>query len=187
MAIAGHKALLGPPGIGCLLVNNPELDLVPLLDGGTGHASEDLLPPVVLPTSFEAGTPNLPGIAGLGAALEFAATDDYTREAVTAASLYAECLRQISEMPSVHVYGCWSGVASMPIIALRVEGLAPHELAAQLDREYGIQARAGLHCAPRAHEAFGTYPEGTVRIAFGYGNTEETLERLCTALACRRH
>ncbi len=74
MAFSGHKGLLGPPGIGCLILKTPELPLTPLLEGGTGQESESLVPQKVLPTSFEAGTMNLPAIAGLGAALDFVAT-----------------------------------------------------------------------------------------------------------------
>ena len=181
VAFSGHKGLLGPPGIGCLLVNNPNLALVPLLEGGTGLQSESLVPQMVFPTSFEVGTQNAPAIAGLGAALEFVTSENFNNARENAGLLYKKCLERLYEMPHVRVHG-HSQLPSIPIISFTIKGMLPEEVANILDSEHNIQVRDGLHCAPLAHEALGTFPYGTVRIAFGYGNTDETVDQLCYAL-----
>src|SRR5262249_22563262 len=122
VAFSAHKGFLGPPGIGCLVVNNPTLPLIPLLEGGTELQSDSLVPPTVLPTSFEVGTQNLPAIAGFGAALDFVTSDTYSDVRKCVARLHQECLERLYAMPHVQVHG-HPQLPSVPMVALTVKGM----------------------------------------------------------------
>ena len=136
---------------------------------------------MLFPHSYEVGTPNLPGIAGLGAALRYSATSECVQLHQRIEALHRACVSELTSMERVHVQH-ESDLRSVPIISFTLRGLAPARTAEILDREFNIQVRPGLHCAPLLHEALGTLPHGTVRIGFGPGNTSETVERLCAAV-----
>ncbi len=182
LVFSGHKGLLGPPGIGGLIVRGRELDLTPLVDGGTGLVSESLEPPVLWPVSFEAGTPNTPAIAALETAVAFrerARTDEPS-------TIRLRCVDQLRTLPGVTVYDVPGG-PHVPVVSFRVAGMAPARVAADLDTRFGIQVRAGLHCAPLLHRAIGTDTGGgTVRASFGYGSTDRSVELLVEAVAALR-
>jgi selenocysteine lyase/cysteine desulfurase len=180
--ISGHKGLLGPPGIGCLLVKNRRLHLEPLMEGGTGYESANLSPPPLMPTSFEVGTQNLPAIAGFGAALRFAKTEKFKQAMHLAKSLETEFLNRVTELKFVRVHRPELELPSIPVVSLTVNGQRPDQVSAQLDQDFGIQTRAGLHCAPLMHDLLKTSPWGTVRVAFGFGNQSDAADRLYDAL-----
>ena len=180
-ACSGHKGLLGPPGVGVLLLA-AGVELEPLVCGGTGSRSESEEMPEWLPDRLEAGTPNGPGIAGLGAACAWLA--DRTVEAIRdreqrSAQHAAEGLARI---PGVRLHGRDAGAPHIGILSFTVAGVDSGELAGWLDREHGIMVRAGLHCAPAAHRRLGTFPNGTVRAGFGPFSTEEDVDRLVEAV-----
>jgi len=185
LAVGGHKGLLGPPGVGALLVNNDEIDLVPLIDGGTGYVSELLRPPNVFPVSYEAGTPNVPAIVGMAAATRFLGEPDFAASYFKAVAAWDRAVRALGTIDSVDVYGD-TRLPSVPIVSFTVRGIAPHRCAEILDREFGIQVRAGLHCAPLAHDVVGTSPHGTVRASFGYGNDTASADLLYAAVDALR-
>ena len=169
LAFPGHKGLLGPQGIGGLVVTDAlALELEPLVSGGTGSLSESLSMPPFLPDRLEAGTLNLPGIFGLGAALDYLAEQ-------------GEALRAREKKLSRHL---WYRMKELEEDGLRVLGTDdPHgrtgvvsvdflradngEMAFRLEQEYGVLTRVGLHCAPMAHRALGTFPRGAVRFSVG--------------------
>ena len=169
LAFPGHKGLPGPQGVGGLVVTDAlAAALEPLVSGGTGSLSESLSMPPFLPDRFEPGTLNLPGIFGLGAAL------DWLEE-------QGEALRQREGRLSRHL---WYRMKELEPDGLRVLGTDDPdrrvgvvsvdflradngEMAARLEREYGVLTRVGLHCAPLAHKTLGTFPQGAVRFSTG--------------------
>ena len=186
VAFGAHKGLLGPPGVGCLLFNRPGLELRPLLDGGTGHDSAAALPSRTAPIAYEAGTANLPAIAGLLAALTFVRSPEHTLARQTASRLHRECAKRLLRMPHVTVYGDPLGVPTLPVIAFNVAGRLPEQVAEALDEKFDLQTRSGLHCAPLAHHALGSGQYGSVRAMFGLGNDERTLTRFLEAMSTLR-
>ena len=184
LCLTGHKGLLGPQGIGALLLT-PELaaELTPVIDGGTGSASHLLTMPEFMPDKFEAGTLNLPGIIGLNAALK------YVEKTGTAAIFAKEkqlaqlFIDEIDKLPDIRVTGVRNWSRRVGTVSLDFAAIDNAEVAYELDAGYGIMTRCGLHCAPLAHQSLGTYPAGTVRFAFGHCNTEE--EVLYAARAVR--
>lgn len=163
LCAAGHKGLYGPMGTGILAVNSKILP-DSLTQGGTGSLSADLEQPEALPDRYESGTPNLPGIAGLNAGMRFVAARGEQRimkyELEKAQRLYD----RLSENPAVELYTARPEENHhVPVISFNLRGMDSESVARLLDERFGIAVRAGLHCAPLAHRAFGTESGGTVR------------------------
>lgn len=182
LAVAGHKGLLGPLGTGALLLG-PDIELAPWREGGTGSLSADRDQPRNLPDRLEAGSANVPGIAGLAAGLrhleEAGLTSVRSRLRELAERLYARLL----EVPGLEQWGDPDLDKREAIFSIRLSGYRPDELGALLDAAYGIEVRSGLHCAPGAHEALGTFPDGSVRISPGPFTTEEEIDAVASALS----
>ncbi len=156
-AMPGHKALLGPQGTGLLLCGKlPE----PLLYGGTGSYSLDQQMPPELPDRIEAGTLNVPGICGLGAALRFLLSRDASNALRWEKTLIGSCSEGLKELGAE----VFSGSRQSGVLSFNFPGKDPEEVCAAFGRRE-IALRAGLHCAPLAHETAGTLPEGTVRLS----------------------
>lgn len=181
VAFGAHKGLLGPPGLGCLLVADPAIEIAPLLHGGTGLQSESLVPDTLLPGSYEAGTQNVPAIAGFGAALTYLGEAVPAGHFEAARSLRSRCTERLAAIPGLRLHA--AAEPAVPIIAFTIDGQLPETTAARLADEHGVMTRAGLHCAPLAHEALGTLPYGTVRASFGFRNDAEDVDRLSDGLA----
>lgn len=182
LAFPGHKALMGPLGTGGLYVREG-LELDTLREGGTGSRSEEDRQPGAPPDRYEAGSHNLPGIAGLGAAVEQLLALGLDEVARRKRALTAAFLERTRGVPGLEVRGPADPDRREPVFPVAVEGLDPHELAALLDAEFGICSRAGLHCAPLAHRTLGTFPAGSVRLSFGVFQSEADVERAAAALA----
>jgi len=180
-ACSGHKGLLGPAGVGVLLLADG-VDVEPLVCGGTGSRSESEEMPQWLPDRLEAGSANGPGIAGLKAACGWLA--DRTVAAVQAheTALAHRAADGLAAIPGVRLHGWDRSAAHVGILSFTVPGVDSGELSDRLDRERGIMLRAGLHCAPAAHRRLGTFPDGTVRAGFGPFSTEEDVDRLVEAV-----
>jgi cysteine desulfurase family protein len=180
-ACSGHKALLGPQGVGVLYLR-PGLEAEQLLEGGTGgSASIDAGQPTERPDRYEAGTPNTPGIAGLGAAARLHLADGIAIR--TEERRLAERLRTgLLDTPHLTLIGPAPGEESVPVISIVSDTAAPDRIAFELDRRYGIAVRSGLHCAPWAHRTIGTLETGTVRLGVGFGNTDEDIDAVLAAL-----
>ena len=181
LCFTGHKGLLGPQGTGGLYVR-PGLRAAPLVVGGSGVHSFDERHPAEMPTALEAGTLNVPGIAGLGAGvrwiLEQGVKTLQAQETVLA-RLFYEAVREI---PGVVVYGSFAEPRA-PIVSLNLAGEDSARVADALWEEFGICVRAGAHCAPLMHKALGTVEQGMVRFSFSHQNTEA--EALAAAQALR--
>jgi cysteine desulfurase family protein len=181
-ACSGHKGLLGPQGVGVLYLA-PGCEPAELVAGGTGGGnSEEPLHPVVRPDRYEAGTPNTPGILGLGAAVRFLAEN-----AVALRERERELTHRLHEgilaLPGFSVLGPPLGEERVPIVSLVHERITSDRLAFVLDRRHHIAARAGLHCAPWAHRTVGTLETGALRFGIGYGNTLQDIEAALDALS----
>jgi cysteine desulfurase family protein len=157
LAFTGHKALLGPTGIGGLYLKNPA-GVEPLIYGGTGSASDSFEMPDFLPDRFEAGTLNIAGIYGLLAALQVPPAGLHTREE------YQGLIEELKGLPSLRLLRAERFEDQGDVFSLYQPGKDPAELGRRLFDDFGIETRVGLHCAPLAHRTLGTFPGGAVRI-----------------------
>lgn len=171
LAFPGHKGLLGPQGTGGLYVS-PDIELEPLLHGGTGSQSESLDQPSVRPDRYESGTHNTPGIAGLNEGVKFVWKK--TPEAIHRQEwqLIQTLIEGIEGIEGLHVIGPELGENRTGIAAFTVEGIDAAELAFILDQSFQIAVRSGFHCTPLGHQTAGTYETGAVRASVGYYTTE---------------
>lgn len=179
---SAHKSLLGPPGLGFLALRDG-VPLRPVKLGGTGSASAQDSPPEVWPGSFEAGTPNMPSIAGLGAALAWI-------EARGMAHLHRQGLEQIDSLRAsltqelgagVRLLGPESG-PRIAVLSFTLRDLDPAEAGTMLDAA-GVHVRTGFHCAPWIHGCIGTEAGGTIRVSPGPFVSAADIQRVVRALA----
>ncbi len=182
IAFGAHKGLLGPFGVGCLILNKPDIILEPLIEGGTGFDTLNTTSPLMFPESYEVGTQNLPGLAALGKSLDYISTPEYRRILERMNCVWTEFVQELSNLPFLEFYGRFDDVAYLPIASFNMHGFTPDHLADILDKHFRIQLRAGLHCAPYAHEMFNTLPLGALRISVGPSFTKEQGQWLRTAL-----
>jgi len=180
LAAPGHKGLYGPMGTGVLVLRSP-LPVKPLREGGTGVRSESPEQPEEYPWRLEAGTMNLPGIAGLCAGVRFVRSVGVSAIAeheANLAKILADGLRQIDGIALF----C-EPVPHTGVVSFRLDTVGVSLTGTMLDEAFGIAARSGLHCAPATHRAIGTFPEGTVRVSFGQFNTPDHAEALVAAVS----
>lgn len=184
LSVPGHKGLLGPQGIGALLLRTDFAEtLESLVSGGTGSVSDSEEVPVYFPDRFEPGTPNLPGIFGWETALDY--LQQVTVEAVqkhdrVLSQRFLDGLRTISGAALV---GPDTVENRVGVFSLDFPGKDNAEVAAALEERFGILTRCGLHCAPSAHRTLGTFPRGTVRLSFSWFTTESEVDRALEAIA----
>lgn len=180
LCVPGHKGLLGPQGIGALMLDKEFAKrLEPLIAGGTGSASDSELLPPYMPDRFESGTLNIPGIFGLNAALGFI-LDKGAALRAHEERLTERFLSGIEGLPA-RLAGTKDVSKRVGVISLDFTGRDNAEVAYQLERR-GIMTRCGLHCAPSAHKTLGTFPQGTVRFSLGYANTEREVDDAIMAI-----
>ena len=181
LAFTGHKGLLGPQGTGGLYVR-PVVDIEPLKEGGTGSLSEELTQPAFMPDHLEAGTPNTPGIAGLGAGVEFILSTGLENIRSHERRLTEVLIRGLQGIDGVNIYGPLDADQRTAVVAFNIEGIDCGEVSMRLDHEYGIITRSGLHCAPLAHRTLGTLQQGTCRLSPGYFSTDMEIEKVLRAV-----
>lgn len=183
LCFTGHKGLLGPQGIGgIILTKEIAQTLTPLIAGGTGSFSHLETMPTHMPDAFEAGTLNLPGIIGLNEGLtyiESVGMKNIHNHELTLTKTFLEGLRSIT---GINIIGKQDIQDRTAVVSITIDGMDPASIAYELESTYHIMTRVGLHCAPRAHQTLGTYPEGTVRFSFGYANTLEEVDMALSAL-----
>jgi selenocysteine lyase/cysteine desulfurase len=185
LAWTGHKSMLGPTGIGGLIVMDG-VEVSQTRFGGTGFDSASRLHPPEYPWRLEVGSVNLSGVAGISAAL------DYLEERTVAAirshemDLYDELKCGLEDAPGLTLYHPGPREGKIAVLSVNFAGIHPDEAGRRLLDEHSIMVRSGLHCAPLMHEALGTYPDGTVRFSIGALNTSGDIRRAveaCRALA----
>ena len=182
LAAPGHKGLFGPVGSGFLYVR-PGLELVPLLYGGTGANSHSELMPEIMPERLESGTPNTPGLAGLTAGIAWLGEVGLAAIREHEMLCMSRLLAGLGAIPGLELYGPGDAEKSGGVLSFNIKGLDPSAVAFRLDHEFSICVRAGLHCAPAAHRAIGTYPTGTVRVSPNMMNSLEEIEIFVAAIA----
>jgi len=178
LCVPSHKGLRGPAGIGAMLLS-PALAkaLDPLITGGTGSDSHTEVQPDYMPDRFESGTPNLPGIYGLHAALEALEQEGLPIRQAQEELLLKRFLDGLDAISGVRVLGTRDLARKIGVVSVDFTARMDNaEVAARLANEYGIFTRCGLHCAPNAHKAYGTFPQGTVRFSFNSSNTVEEID-----------
>lgn len=183
LSVPGHKGLMGPSGMGALLLERDfAKKLKPIYTGGTGSASDLEIQPDYMPDKFESGTPNLPGIYGLKEAVDFVlATGVETMQAHETA-LTGRFLDGLRDVPHVRVAGPAGLEDRVAVISLDFLREDNAEVSFRLEQDYGIMTRCGLHCAPAAHKTLGTFPQGTVRFSPGWYTTEDEVDAALAAI-----
>ena len=179
-AFPGHKSLLGPQGTGGLYIR-PGLRLNPLREGGTGSASDSMLQPEELPERYESGTVNLPGIAGLGAGVDYVA-GRLSQIMMHERELTGALMEGLSKIPGSILYSPREEAARAGIVSFNLGDMTSSQLSDALSRE-GFAVRGGLHCAPGAHKFLRTLRRGAVRTSVGHATTFEEIERFIRAVA----
>jgi len=181
LAFPGHKGLLGPQGTGGLYIH-PNVDLEPLLYGGTGSQSEALEQPKVRPDRFEAGTQNTPGLAGLRAGVQYVLQETTQRIYEHEWMLTQRIMSGLQAVEGVRILGPELGQPRTGIVSFVIEGVDPSETAFILDQHYKIAVRSGFHCTPLAHSTAGTLATGAVRASVGCFTNEMEADALVAAV-----
>jgi cysteine desulfurase family protein len=181
LAFTGHKGLFGPQGTGGFYARTG-LEIRPLVEGGTGSLSEEFSQPLFLPDRFEGGTPNTPGIAGLGAGIKFVLQTGVEKIRRHEQHLTDLLINGFKGIKGVTVYGPGDSRLQTAVVSINIEGLDCGELSFLLDQKYGIISRSGLHCAPMAHRTVGTLKQGSCRFSPGFFNSSEDIEKVVHAV-----
>ena len=185
LAAPGHKALLGPLGTGFLYIR-PGLEkmLRPLREGGTGSASEHPVQPLMMPDKYEPGSHNAIGIIGLSEGVKWLMEKSLEKVQAEEQQLIRRFIDGIEGISGLTFYGPPSDTDRIGVFSVRIDGIEPNELATQLEEQFGLLTRAGLHCAPLIHETIGTAATGgTTRFSFGPFVTEQDINQATEALA----
>ncbi len=181
LALSGHKALCGPAGTGLLVV--PDAEGTPIRFGGTGVRSKDELQPPVLPCRYEAGTPNLPGAAGLAAGLGYVLAEGVEKLSAHRAHCVELARQRLEHVPGVSLLPRVQPNGALGIVSFTVTGWDATDFSGALFSGFGIESRGGLQCAPNVHRKFGTFPAGAVRLSFGPFTTERDVCYVCDSVA----
>lgn len=186
LAFTGHKGLLAPQGIGGFVLRESIIDeITPLIVGGTGSLSHTEHTPHFMPDKFEAGTLNLPGIAGLHASLTWLQQQGIGKiltHELTLTQQFLDGLQQLEAQRLLRIIGKRDCSDRVGVVSISTDITDIAELAFILADKYAIATRVGLHCAPNAHKTLGTYPTGTLRFSFGWNNTAEEVNVALQAL-----
>lgn len=182
LCMAGHKGLYGPPGTGMLITPNGEL-LSPLVEGGTGSLSQNFAQPDFMPDRLESGTVNSSGIYGLGAGMDFINFNGMENIAYKEVQIAAAIYDILHRTNGVILYTPKPEPGkNVGLLSFNILGLTSEQTTERLD-EMGFALRGGLHCAPLAHNKYGTSKIGTARISVGAFNTMEQAHQLGEAIA----
>ncbi len=184
LCVPAHKGLRGPGGIGAMLLS-PALAkaLDPLITGGTGSDSHTESQPLYMPDRFESGTPNLPGIYGLHAALCALEQEGLAQRQAREEALLKRFLGGLDTFSGIRILGTRDGSRKVGLVSVDFTARRDNaEVADRLANEFGVLTRCGLHCAPNAHKTYGTFPQGTVRFSFNSSNTEQEIDLALSAI-----
>jgi cysteine desulfurase family protein len=181
VAAPGHKALFGPMGTGFLYVG-PGVEIAPWREGGTGGGSESTTQPSLLPARLEAGTPNVPGLAGLLEGIKFVESLGLAEIADRERRWREGLIEGLRSIQKVMLLPTGRPDAGVPIVSFRVEGYSSQEVVGILDSVFEVAVRGGLHCAPLVHQQCGTLPDGAIRASgsalSGRGDVEHLVEAI---------
>lgn len=177
LAIAGHKGFYAPQGIGALVCSS-EITPEPILFGGTGTNSLELVQPDIFPERLESGTLPTPAIMGLNAGIDFVEKhfDEISNKIDDLTTFVNYELRKLN-LPAYT-----QPENSHGVIAFNIPEMSSSEVATILDEHWGICVRGGYHCAPLKHKALGTLEQGAVRVSISYFNSFTDVQRLISAV-----
>ncbi|MCQ2566775.1 MAG: aminotransferase class V-fold PLP-dependent enzyme, partial [Clostridia bacterium] len=183
LTVPAHKGLLGPQGIGALLIA-PEFaaKVDPLITGGTGSASDSEIQPDYMPDRFESGTSNMPGIYGFEASTRFIEETGIDAIRSHEIGLTKRFLAGLDEIPGLRIVGPKDLDKRVGVVSVDCLEEDNAEVSYTLETQYGIMTRCGLHCAPSAHKTLGTFPQGVIRFSLSWFNTEEDVDAAVNAL-----
>jgi len=182
VAFPGHKGLQGPLGTGVLWIREG-LDIIPLVEGGTGTQSAFRQQPPEMPERCEAGSHNAAGIAGLSAALDYILERGVLNILAHERGLAGRLREGLAGINGITVLGPTDPQRYTGVVSFTVKGYDPAEVGMILDSKFGVMVRTGLLCAPMAHQALGTYATGSVRASVGPFTTTEEVDTLLNALS----
>ena len=175
VAFTGHKALLGPQGIGGMIIRKElALAISPLISGGTGSRSDSEEVPSLLPDRLNPGTENMPGIVGLEHSLSFI-EENYSSLKETEEERTRELMEGLSKIKGIHLFGAGIDERRTNVVSIETEGIDEAEVSALLLERGGIETRVGLHCSPSSHRTLGTFPRGTLRFSPGPFTTKDEI------------
>lgn len=181
LAFTGHKSLLGPMGTGGLIVNC-DYDIKPLKAGGTGGDSAYEYQPDYYPNKLETGTLNVSGIAGLKEAIKFINKETIQKIHKKETEVVDYAIDKLSNVKNIKIYGPKKSDDIVGVISFNLKNKRAEDVVNELDLKHNIMLRAGLHCAPNAHELIGTKDIGSIRIGIGYFNEKHEVDTLVYAL-----
>lgn len=175
LAFPGHKGLLGPQGTGGLYIGE-NINLKEMMQGGTGSISHLLEQPDVNPDRYESGTPNGPGIVGLGTGIKYIMEEGIDNIRRHEEELTKYFIEEVVKIKGVKVYGPLNVKEQGAVVPINIGDEDSSEISYILDEHYNIAVRPGLHCAPVAHKTIGTFEQGVVRFSFGPFNNFDEIE-----------
>ena len=181
IAFTGHKSLLGPTGIGGLVVT-PEIDPLPSRFGGTGIDSLNLFQPLIFPYRLEAGTVNLLGIIALGESLAYIESR-YEAAFLREVALLQQLRDGLRPCRRIRILALDELQDHLPILTCTVDGMASTDIGSILDGDFDIAVRTGLHCAPLVHADLGTFDNGAIRFSLGSFTTEAEIAQTVRAMS----
>lgn len=177
LACAGHKGLFGPQGSGILYVKD---GIIPdtIIEGGTGSLSELLTQPLIMPDRLEAGTLNVPAIAGLKAGIDYVLETGQNEIRNHELELTHKFMQYVKQKENITLYGPYCVLDKVGITGINIKGWDSVSLSTYLSDTGGICTRGGLHCSYLAHKHLGTLDNGILRISFSYLNTIKEVTKL---------
>ncbi len=183
LCFTGHKSLLGPSGTGGMVICSEFAEKVsPLLTGGTGSKSDDEVHPSLLPDKYEAGTQNIAGLIGLLAGIDHINQLGLENRFAIETALGQEFFEKISSIPQIKIIGSKDYSCKPPVFSLDFLNRDNAEISYILSSEFGVDNRVGIHCAPRAHQAYGTFPHGTLRLSLSHFTTKDEIAYVADAI-----
>ena len=179
LCIAPHKGLYAPMGIGVLICRKPIENKI--IEGGTGTSSIDFLQPDILPEKLESGTVNMSGIMGVSAGIDFVKSIGIEKIKQHEYNLFERLYMGLTKNINIKLYAENPDIYSYaPVLSFNFSGV-PSSRAVNVLNEAGFALRGGLHCAPTAHKAIGTLPDGTVRASMSVFNNSQEIDALINA------
>ena len=183
LAFSGHKGLLSLQGIGGFAISQRlSQELRPIVTGGTGSVSHSYTQPDTLPDKFESGTLNLSGICALNHSLKYISDTGIDKIREIELTLRRYFIEKMQTLDGVKVYCTDDTLDTTSVVSVTFDNVDNAYVADILERDYSIMTRCGLHCAPSAHTAMGTYPGGTVRFSFSHFNTTDEIDYCINAV-----
>lgn len=183
LCFTGHKGLLGPQGIGGFLINDKLVPMVDsLIQGGTGSLSESEIQPDYMPDKYESGTLNIIGIYGLNSSLKYIKEIGISKIHEKELKLTKQFIDGIKSIDENLLVGKKDINNRTAVVSLDFKDMDNGVICYELDKNYKISTRSGLHCSPSAHKTLNTFPNGTVRFSFGYFNTEKEIEYILKSI-----